>query len=90
MSQHDTPTDAPNNADDFRDQLPEDLNISEFVGVYQFPDNSRRRIPGYIYLATGVAVIALVLAIGSDGPFINSGLLTGGVALALFGLLCLT
>ena len=90
MSQHDTPTDAPNNADDFRDQLPEDLNISEFVGVYQCPDNSRRRIPGYIYLATGVAVIALVLAIGSDGPFINSGVLTGGVALALFGLLCLT
>ena len=90
MSQHDTPTDAPNNANDFRDQLPEDLNISEFVGVSQFPDNSRRRIPGYIYLATGVAVVALVLAIGSDGPFINSGLLTGGVALALFGLLCLT
>jgi hypothetical protein len=90
MSQHDAPIDAPNNANDFRDQLPEDLNISEYVGVYQFPDNSRRRIPGYIYLGTGAVVIALVLAIGSDGPYVNSGLLTGGVALALFGLLCLS
>ncbi len=90
MSQHDTPTDVANNANDFRDQLPEDLNASDYVGVYKVPDNSRRRIPGYIYLGTGVAVVALVLAIGSDGPFINSGVLTGGVALALFGLFCLT
>ena len=90
MSHPDTPTEVTKDANDFRDQLPEDLNASEYVGVYKFPDNSRRRIPGYIYLATGVVVVALVLAIGSDGPFINSGLLTGGAALALFGLFCLT
>lgn len=90
MSEQDTPTDVANDANDFRDQLPEDLNASEFVGVYQFPDNSRRRIPGYIYLGAGLAVVALVVVIGSDGPFINSGVLTGGIALALFGLLCLT
>lgn len=90
MSQQDTPTDATNDANDFRDQLPEDLNASDYVGVYKFPDNSRRRIPGYIYLAAGAAVIALVVAVGSDGPFINSGVLTGGVALTLFGLFCLT
>ena len=64
MSQHDTPTDVANDANDFRDQLPEDLNATDYVGVYKFPDNSRRRI--------------------------NSGVLTGGVALALFGLFCLT
>ena len=83
MSHPDTPTEVTKDANDFRDQLPEDLNATDYVGVYKFPDNSRRRIPGYIYLGTGVAVVALVLAIGSDGPFINSGVLTGGVALAL-------
>ena len=77
-------------ANEIRDQLPTDLNASEFVGVYKFPDNSRRRIPGYIYLGLGVAIIVLVVVVGSDGPFINSGVLAGGVVLSLFGLLCLT
>ncbi|MDA2967313.1 MAG: hypothetical protein O3B91_07280 [Actinomycetota bacterium] len=77
-------------ANEIRDQLPTDLNVSEFVGVYKFPDNSRRRIPGYIYLGLGVAIIVLVVVVGSDGPLINSGVLTGGVVLSLFGLLCLT
>ena len=36
-------------ADEFRDQLPSDLNAVEHVGVHQFPDNSRRRIPAFIY-----------------------------------------
>ena len=77
-------------ANEIRDQLPTDLNASEFVGVYKFPDNSRRRIPGYIYLGLGVAIIVLVVVVGSDGPFINSGVLAGGIVLSLFGLLCLT
>ena len=77
-------------ANEIRDQLPTDLNASEFVGVYKFPDNSRRRIPGYIYLGLGVAIIVLVVVVGSDGPFINSGVLAGVVVLSLFGLLCLT
>ena len=77
-------------ANEIRDQLPTDLNASEFVGVYKFPDNSRRRIPGYIYLCLGVAIIVLVVVVGSDGPFINSGVLAGGIVLSLFGLLCLT
>lgn len=77
-------------ANEIRDQLPTDLNASEFVGVYKFPDNSRRRIPGYIYLGLGVAIIVLVVVVGSDGPFINSGVLAVGIVLSLFGLLCLT
>ena len=77
-------------ANEIRDQLPTDLNASEFVGVYKFPDNSSRRIPGYIYLGLGVAIIVLVVVVGSDGPFINSGVLAGGIVLSLFGLLCLT
>jgi hypothetical protein len=90
MPQQEAPQQDSTNANDIRDQLPTDLNASEFVGVYKFPDNSRRRIPGYIYLGLGVAIIALVVVTGSDGPFINSGLLTGGVVLSFFGLLCLT
>jgi len=90
MPQQEAPQQDSTNANDIRDQLPTDLNASEFVCVYKFPDNSRRRIPGYIYLGLGVAIIALVVVTGSDGPFINSGLLTGGVVLSFFGLLCLT
>jgi hypothetical protein len=58
MNDNDTVTNTANNANDFRDQLPTDLNAAEYVGVYKFPDNSRRRIPGYIYLGGGVLVIA--------------------------------
>jgi hypothetical protein len=90
MNDNETTTDAAKDANDFRDQLPSDLNVAEHVGVYKFPDNSRRRIPGYIYLVAGVLVIALATVIGSDGPYVNTGLLAGGVVLALFGLLCLT
>jgi hypothetical protein len=36
---------------ELRDELPADLDASAFVGPYQFPDNSRRRIPGFIYRA---------------------------------------
>ena len=71
MPQQEAPQQDSTNANDIRDQLPTDLNASEFVGVYKFPDNSRRRIPGYIYLGLGVAIIALVVVMGSDGPFIN-------------------
>src|SRR5215203_4136961 len=38
-------------SDAVRDELPADLDAAGFVGPYQFPDNSRRRIPGIIYLA---------------------------------------
>jgi len=40
---------------DVRDELPEDLNASAYVGPYVFPNNNRRRIPGYLYL--GLAAI---------------------------------
>src|SRR5690606_36906803 len=32
----------------FRDELPEDLQPSGYVGPYIFPTNDRRRIPGYL------------------------------------------
>lgn len=71
---------------DLRDELPSDLNAAEFVGAYQFPDNSRRRRPAAIY-----AVFALVLLViafthrGSANVLVNEGylwaaLLLGAVA----------
>ena len=41
--------------DEHRDQLPDDLNAAGYVGPYKFPDNSRRRIPGVIYLVISAA-----------------------------------
>ena len=77
-------------SDEIRDQLPSDLNAVENVGVHQFPDNSRRKVPGIIYLVTGSLFIALTTIIGESGPFINQGIIAGGVILLLFGLLCVT
>ena len=39
--------------DEVRDELPEDLNASAFVGPYVFPNNNRRRVPGYLYIGIG-------------------------------------
>ena len=36
---------------DVRDELPQDLDAAGYVGPYVFPNNNRRRIPGYLYLA---------------------------------------
>ena len=41
--------------DEVRDQLPEDLDRG-FVGVYQFPDNKRRKVTGLIYLIVALGI----------------------------------
>jgi hypothetical protein len=69
-------------AHDHRDELPDDLDAAGYVGPYQFPDNSRRRIPGVIYLviAAGCVVVWLV---GHDSvAFVNRGWIWAAVALA--------
>ena len=38
-------------AGEVHDELPDDLDVSGFVGPYLFPNNNRRRVPGYLYLA---------------------------------------
>ncbi|MCU0261712.1 MAG: hypothetical protein MUE78_11890 [Ilumatobacteraceae bacterium] len=75
--------------DEIRDVLPDDLDASGFVGPYQFPDNSRRRIPGVIYLVLAAGCIVL-WAVARDEPIVNDGFLWAGIALALIGLLSIT
>jgi hypothetical protein len=71
---------------EFRDELPDDLNVSEFVGPYIFPNNNRRRVPGYLYLAIGAALAATHLLAGDDAVLVNVGFLWGGIALVAIGL----
>jgi hypothetical protein len=72
-----------------RDELPDDLDAAGYVGPYTFPDNSRRRIPGYLYL--GVAALCLLLwaTAGDDAVLVNDGFLWVAIGLALFGLYCI-
>jgi hypothetical protein len=76
---------ADESADDHVDELPEDLDAAGYVGPYVFPDNNRRRIPGYLYLATAVGCIALWAFAGDDAVLVNDGFLVIGVVLALVG-----
>ena len=70
---------APATTDDVRDELPHDLDPSGFVGPYQFPDNSRRRWPGVIYLVIAAACVAIV----NVGWLVAAGLLTAAAIISI-------
>ena len=59
------------------DALPEDLDVTAYVGPYQFPDIKRRRIAGTIYFV--LAAIALWAGLSAN----NAGLLFGAGLLGL-------
>jgi hypothetical protein len=80
-----TDRDAAADIDAQRDVLPDDLDAEAFAGAYEFPDNSRRRIPGTMYVLVGVACLVLGLTIADTSPIVNDGFVWGGVGLALFG-----
>jgi len=67
------------------DELPEDLDVHGFVGPYQFPDNSRRRIPGFLYLFFSI-VFFLLLKLFDSSPFTNWGYFAAAITLALVGI----
>ena len=75
---------------ELRDELPDVLNAGEYVGPYQFPDNSRRRIPGAIYLVVAAACLALYVARSDDAVLINRGFLLAAVLLGAMGILSIT
>jgi hypothetical protein len=58
------------------DELPDDLDVTAYVGPYVFPDIKRRRIAGAIYLVLGA--LTLWAAIASS----NTGLVLGAILLA--------
>jgi hypothetical protein len=81
-------SDSPN---EIRDELPSDLNVTAFVGPYKFPDNSRRRIPGLIYLV--VAALSFVLWVtqrDNESALVSDGFLSAAILLALVGLFSLS
>lgn len=67
------------------DTLPDDLNVSEFVGPYLFPDNSRRRWPGFLYLGCGAALIAAWIVRTVTPVNVNRGLVIGGLLMMAVG-----
>ena len=71
---------------DLVDELPEELDVSGYVGPYVFPNNSRRRMPGVIYLFSGVVLIAgWGITLSFDVPWVNVGYLIAGAALLALG-----
>jgi len=57
------------------DQLPEDLDVTAYVGPYVFPDIRRRRIAGTLYAVLGLFVLWAAVASA------NGGLLFGAILL---------
>lgn len=75
---------------EFRDRLPDELIAITHSEEYSFPDNSRRRIPGILYLGLGVGVLILCAAFGRSGPLVNSGVIVGACLLILIGAVSIT
>ncbi|CAB4367688.1 MAG: hypothetical protein F2916_02505 [Actinobacteria bacterium] len=77
--------------DELRDQLPDDLNAVDHVGAYDFPDNSRRRIPGVMYAVLAALCVAVwTIADGNDSPNVNKGLLFAAILLAVMSIITIT
>jgi hypothetical protein len=82
---------AADSANEIRDSLPDDLNVTGFVGPYMFPDNSRRRIPALLYL--GIAAMCLVLWARqhtNENGLVSDGFLWSAILLGVFSLYSLS
>ncbi|MGD9997584.1 MAG: hypothetical protein AB7L17_07085 [Ilumatobacteraceae bacterium] len=89
MSEQHTPAGVEGD-DEVRDHLPDDLNASEYVGPYQFPDNSRRRRPAIIYLVVAVVCLVTWLVRGDGHVLVNEGWLWAAILFAAVGAFSLT
>ena len=76
--------------DEIRDALPEELDVSGFVGPYRFPDNSRRRYPGILYLVLAAGCLGLWIARHDGGVLVNGGFLLAAVLLTIAGVISIT
>ena len=78
-------------AGDVVDALPDDLDAHGLVGPYLFPDNSRRRVPGAIYLAIAAGCLLLWLVRRGHSPvLVNRGFVLAAVLLGAVGLFAVT
>ena len=77
-------------SDEHRDQLPDDLNAAGYVGPYKFPDNSRRRIPGVIYLVISAACVVTYLVGRDSVSWVNDGLLWAALLLTVVAIVSIT
>jgi hypothetical protein len=76
---------------EFRDELPDDLNAAGYVGVYQFPDNSRRRTPGLLYLViAGICLVAWAATRSGEPVLVNDGFLLAAGILGALGVFSIT
>ena len=78
--------DTPIRDEEVRDQLPADLDTTAIAVPYLFPNNSRRRIPGVLYILMGIGAIVLRSAAGDDAVLVNRGVMYAGIALIVIGL----
>lgn len=68
------------------DELPADLDVSAYVGMYTFPDIRRRRAPAIAYLVLAAALAILVATHPGRRPLVNGGFLVVAVVLGLIGI----
>ncbi len=73
-------------ADEYVDELPEDLDLTGFVGPHTFPNNNRRRIPAALYLLFGAVCLVLWATRDDTSALVNTGTLWAGIGLVAFGL----
>jgi len=72
--------------EEVRDALPADLDTTAIETPYLFPNNSRRRIPGVLYILIGIGCIALRASAGDGAVLVNGGVTVAGIALIVIGL----
>jgi hypothetical protein len=77
--------DEPQSDDEVVDELPEDLNLAEFVGPYTFPNNNRRRIPAAMYMVIGLIAVGVYVGLGDSSALVNIGFAVSGAGLFVFG-----
>ena len=73
-------------SEEHHDELPADLDVSNYVGMYTFPDIRRRRAPAYAYLLLAAGLGILSATHTGRGVLVNEGFLAAAVALALIGI----
>jgi hypothetical protein len=61
------------------DQLPEDLDVTAYVGPYLFPDIKRRRIAGACHAVVALGALIGGIASGNEG-LVAAGVLLGAIA----------